>query len=130
MPSGGSNKDLSMAQTLDELFAAATNQVEQSSAEKWEWPENGAEYELFVAKIPDCDDPPLFQYLPIDLEHLFSEIMTGHYMTGDLFPQEQIIEEPGLWKVKIRYTVEWYTDWETGSKEPEFMLEVLEKEKI
>lgn len=120
-----------MGQTLDELWGGAvTHEVQQSNEPQWEWPVQGAEYELFVVKLPDCDDPPEFLDLPIDLHHLFDGCGIRECMTGDFFPEEQIIEEPGLWKIKIRYTVDYHTDWETGIREDEFMLEVLEKTKI
>lgn len=121
-----------MAQTLTDLFASdVADPAQKEPTEVWEWPENNAVYEeLFVVKLPDCDDPPEFLQLPIDLQHLFSEIGTSQAMTRDLFPKEQVIEEPGLWKVKIKYTVDCWRDWETGHEECDFMLEVLEKQKI
>lgn len=117
----------------DDLF---TILPDESDDEYPAWPHVGQEFDIYVAAMPDleCNDGAL-ELVLVNSDYHAPEVssvmcdVSGDRVTDDVFAGD-LPSSVGLWKMKIKFFVDPYTDWESGQHEDEYGFIILSCEKL
>lgn len=100
-----------------------------------EFPIAGDTFDLWVAVIPDCDDPPqiLDQFTDPKLSSAMCELGGSPQELDDFYfnPGDVAkLDLPGLWKISVVVSYSSDYDWETGHRESNLELTITKAERV
>jgi hypothetical protein len=119
---------------FDDLITIAP--ADASEDDQPYWPHSGQEFEIYVAAMPDLDgvDGSL-ELVLVNSDYHAPEVssvlcdVSGDHVTDDMFAGD-LPSSIGLWKMKIKFFVDPYTDWESGQRDDDYGFEILSSEKV